>query len=249
MAAAQKHDPEFMTLLTKCAHLDEATGALNFKEIYASVVINFGWKGSVVSIPYSHVVWFLKHGRWPKTGLYLDHINDNAMDNRPDNFQELTHKENQAKRRGRIVYRSYGTGKYGYGLHIIADKRDGRFYITRQLSRGHGAGDGKNIKKGLGGFDTLEAAEAKVVEYAKEVEANGLDHMPAYGGRDQRQISRRLQAETMRIRSLRSQGHTLEAIVNMTGFSFNTVRKKVMDIKVDKFMKREARKGCQTSTP
>jgi hypothetical protein len=106
----KKDDPEFMALLAKHAKMDEATGNLRFEGMYASVHIDIGWNGTVVSVPHSHVVWFLKHGRWPKDGYNLDHISDDPMDNRIANLQEITHAENQKKRRGRIVSRSYGNG-------------------------------------------------------------------------------------------------------------------------------------------
>ncbi len=258
MIKAKKHDPEFMALLAKCTRVDEATGALNFEGIYASVHIDFGWKGSVVSAPHSHIIWFMKHGRWPREGFYIDHIDDNAMNNRLDNLQELTHKENQEKRRGRIIYRSYGRGKYGYGLDIRQDKRDGRCYITRRLSRGQGDGDLKSIKKGLGGFPSLAEAEAKIAEYVKEIEVNGIDHMPEYAGRDQRKIFARLKEELPRIRRLRTEGYTLHQICKMTGFSPNTIHTKTKDIVVDKKVRSERRaasgsnaamKGGKPSTP
>lgn len=238
---AKKHDPEFMAILKENAILDEATGVLNFKNFYASICINFGWKGSVISIPYAHVVWFLTHGRWPLPNKVIDHIDDNAMNNASNNHQELTHEENQAKRRGRIIYRNYGTGKYGYGLDIRQDPRDGRCYITRRLSRGQGDGDGKNIKKGLGGFANLAEAEAKIAEYAAEIEANGIDHMPEYDGRDQRKISASLKEQTPYIRQLRTEGYTLHQICEMTGFSTNTIYGKVKDIMVDKQIRSEKR--------
>jgi hypothetical protein len=110
----------------------------------------------------------LKHGRWPAEDVIIDHKNDDPMDNQPDNLQELTHTENQKKRRGRVVYRSYGNGRYGPGMNIHRDKRDGRYYVTHQASRGHGSGDLKNVKIGLGGFATLAEAEARVASFLAE---------------------------------------------------------------------------------
>lgn len=174
----KREDPEFMAAMKKHAELDAETGTIKFNDIYASVSINVCWKGGIVSVSYAHLVWLLTHGRWPKEGLIVDHINNDAMDNRPCNHQEITEKENQIKRRGRLVYRNYGSGRYGYGLHIYNDKRDDRYYITRTLSRGHGKGDLKGIKKGLGGFDTLKLAEEKIKIYIAQIKMHGLNYIP-----------------------------------------------------------------------
>lgn len=228
----KKHDAEFMKMLAQYGKLDEATGNLRFEGLYASVHIDICWKGTVVSTPHSHIVWFLKHGRWPGPGMFIDHVNDDPMDNRPDNLQEITHTENQAKRRGRMVYRSYGSGKYGYGLHIYHDKRDDRYFVSRYMSRGHGKGDGKSVKKSLGGFDTLKEAEAAVKRYIVEIEANGLDHVPAYDGPREKRRSVEIMAQTQRIRRLRSKGHTFQEIADMTGFSMTTIYNKAKDVEV-----------------
>jgi hypothetical protein len=201
--------------------------------MYASVHIDIGWNGTVVSLPHSHVVWFLKHGRWPKDGFQLDHIDDDPMNNAPANLQEMNAAENQEKRRGRIVYRSYGSGKYGYGINIALDKRDGRYYVTRQLSRGHGEGDLKNVKKSLGGFDTLKEAEAKVEAYIADIEKHGLDHMPAYDGKREKGRSIERMHKTKVIRGLRAAGHTYQQIADMTGFSIATVYHKAKDVEPD----------------
>lgn len=165
---SKKTDIDFQRMLLDHAKVNEATGAVSFDDMYASIYINIGWKGGIISVPYSHVVWFLTHGRWPEDGKVLDHVNDDPMDNAPRNLAELTEEENHRKRRGRKVYRSYGKGKYGPGMNIRLDPRDGRYYVTNQASRGHGSGDLKNIKKSLGGFPTLEAAKAKVTAFLAE---------------------------------------------------------------------------------
>jgi DNA-binding CsgD family transcriptional regulator len=225
---SKKYDTAFMKVLAEHTRVDEATGNLTFSGLYASCYLNIGWKGGIVSVPHSHVVWFLKHGRWPRKDMFLDHVNDDPMDNRPDNLQELTQQQNQAKRRGRIVYRSYGTGKYGHGLGIHADKRDGRFYVTRHLSRGHGKG---NVKKSLGGFDSLKEAKAAVKRYVAEIEANGPGHLPVYDGPREKRRSIELMTQTSRIRLLRKQGHTMQEIADLTGFSLTTIFNKTKGIR------------------
>jgi hypothetical protein len=168
---SKKNDIDFQQALLRHAKVDEATGELSFDDLYASLYVNICWKGGIISMPVSHVVWFLTHGRWPEDGKVLDHVNDDAMDNAPDNLAELTQEENQRKRRGRKVYRSYGRGKYGPGMNITRDKRDGRYYVRHQASRGHGVGDLKNVKINLGGFATLEEAKIRVTAFLAE---NGI---------------------------------------------------------------------------
>lgn len=175
---SRKHDKELTKLLIERVKFNNKTRRLEFDGIYAKVAINIGWKGTQVVIPYSHLVWLTMYGKWPDEGMVLDHINDDSTDDSPGNLQEITQIENQKKRRGRLVYRSYGKGKYGYGIHIHNDKRDGRFYVTRQLSRGHGLGDLKSVKKGIGGFSTLREAKTRVKKLIVEIEKYGSTYMP-----------------------------------------------------------------------
>lgn len=230
--SAYKQDEEFREFLLKNAKLDEE-GGVKFDSGYASKGVNIMWGGTVVSMPYTHIVWFLTHGRWPKKGYVIDHINDDPMDNRPVNLQELTHKEYQAKRRGRLVYRNYGTGKYGCGLNILHDKRDNRFYVRRYLSRGFGDGDLKTIKRGLGGFDTLAEAESKVKEYVAEIKAKGLQHLPDYVTTRGKRMTLELDASTEKMRELRLQGFTIAQVAQMTGFPDGSVYKRIRDLGID----------------
>jgi HNH endonuclease len=167
--ASKKHDPEFMELLRKYVKMDPKTSSLKFSNIYVSTHIDIGYKSSVVSIPQSHIVWFLTHNRWPQEGMQLDHIDSDPLNNRIDNLREVSHAENQRKRRGRIVSRAYGKGKYGHGMSIDRDKRDGRFYVSRTLSRGQHKISLKTIKIALGGFTTLAEAEVFVASYIEKL--------------------------------------------------------------------------------
>lgn len=230
---ARKHDEDFKTLLRKALTMNEETGEIRLRGIYANLCMNFGWKGNLIVIPYSHVVWFAKYGDWPKDGMHIDHINDEALDNRPCNLQEITEEDNQKKRRGKRIYRSYGTGKYGYGLYLNHDKRDNRYYVTRHLSRGHGNGELKTIKKGLGGFNTLAEAEARIAEYIVEIKDKGLDYLPDVE-KSMRKDSIDLNAALPRIRSLRSKGYTIRKIVEITGFSHTSIYNRIRDIDIDR---------------
>jgi hypothetical protein len=160
--AVNKRDPAFTRAVLDTMRLDPKTGSLRFEGMYVSAHLDIGWKGSVVSVPVSHVVWLAAHGRWPAEGLHLDHLDNDPLNNKLANLAEVTHTENQRRRRGRTVSHAYGTGKYGHGISVNMDKRDGRFYVSRQMSRGHGNGDLKNVRVSLGGFATLAAAESKV---------------------------------------------------------------------------------------
>lgn len=230
---SRKNDPEFMKLLDECTTLDRETGKLTFTNIYVHECLNITFKGEVIVIPTAHVVWFKDRKRWPQAGWHLDHINDNPQDHRPDNLQEVTQQENQAKRRGRMVYRNYGSGKYGHGFNILQDKRDGRFYIRRYLSRGHGDGDLKTIKRGLGGFDSLEAAEKKVKEYIAQIEANGSDYLPDYADKTPRKVTAQLDASLEEIRALRESGRTIKEIAELTGLKEGAIYNRIRDLGVD----------------
>jgi hypothetical protein len=234
---SRKFDPGFQDLLKKHASVDHNTGKLTFDGVYVKPVLNIGWKGKQIPVPYSHIVWLLVHGEWPKDGFQLDHINDDPLDNRPANLEEKTAVENQKKRRGRMVYRSYGKGKYGYGINVDHDKRDDRYYIRRHLSRGHGSGELKTIRKALGGFDTLQEAEAKVVEYIALIDKHGLDYVPPPPPKRQSKSSARLEFMTRRIRRLRKEGKTIQELAKLTGFSESSIHNVTKDLHVDNRLK------------
>lgn len=176
---SRKNDPEFTRALLEHFSLNEETGVLKFNGLYAQTCLNIGSRKGIVVVPYSHVVWLLKHGQWPRDGFVLDHINDDSSDNRPANLQEITQDENQKKRRGRKVSRYYGSGKYGHGINVTLDKRSGRYYIRRHLSRGHGSGNLKTPRWGLGGFNSLVEAERMVNIYIAEIEKFGPTFVPS----------------------------------------------------------------------
>lgn len=227
---SKKRDRQFQLALQQSAILDRKTGNLRFSGLYASCYVNFGWNGGIVSVPHSHVVWFLTHKKWPPARMRVDHIDNDPMNNAPSNLQLLSEADNQKKRRGRAVYRNYGTGRYGYGLNVHADKRDGRFYVTRQMSRGHGNGDLRNVRISLGGYDTREDAEAKIKACIAEIELRGLDHVPSIDKRNAKKTSIALAAETKRIKALRREGKTMQQIADITGFSLTSIFNRTKNI-------------------
>jgi hypothetical protein len=232
---AKKHDPEFEKVVKEHMVLDHETGNIKLNGIYASLHVTVSWKGSGLQIPYSHIVWLLTYGKWPAPGAHLDHKNDDPFDNRPSNLEETTEEKNQFKRRGRIVSRNYGkNSKYGYGMGIFHDQRDGRYYVSRDLSRGHGNGELKTPRKGLGGFDTLEEAEAQVKIFIEQIKEHGLDWMPESVGTRLSKKTIRLRQMTPQIRQWREEGKTLAEIKKLTGFSEGTLSKITTDMGVDK---------------
>lgn len=103
----------------------------------------------------------------------------------------------------------------------------------RQMSRGHGNGDLKNVKITLGGYDTLAEAEAKVAASIAEIKQHGLDYVPTIDKKKAKQESIAIMVATNRIRSLRKQGKTMQEIANITGFSLTAIFHRTKDISVE----------------
>jgi HNH endonuclease len=227
---SKKRDQGFQDLLVKHAKLDDSTGHIDFGDLYASMYFNIGWSGSIVSVPVSHVVWFLHTGRWPEEGMHVDHKNDNPCDNRPCNLQEFTPEQNAAKKRNRKTNRNYGTGKYGFGFSVGHDKRDSRYYITKFLSRGQHKAEGVTKRIGLGGFETLPEAEEKVRFYIEETKRRGIEWVPEAVPARAKKVSIDLMHDTQRIRALRAEGRNLAEIAALTGYSPVSIYNKTKDM-------------------
>lgn len=60
-----------------------------------------GIKGKFLK--YHHVVFYMYYRRWPRQ--QLDHKNKDKNDNRPENLEEVSNAENQARRWGKNVSR------------------------------------------------------------------------------------------------------------------------------------------------
>lgn len=229
----RRYDPEFEKFFLDHATVD-AEGKITVKDWYAHLGFNVTWKGSLISVTYANAVWFLTHGKWPREGYHIDHIDDDPLNNRPDNLQEITAIENQRKRRGRKVYRSYGRGKYGHGLYIYADKRDGRFYVSRNISRGHGEGDLQGVKIALGGYDTLEEAESVVADNVRRIEESGRpDYIPDPVDKKDKRATTAMDVKLGEMRALRKQGLSIKAVADKFGFDSGAVYKRIRDIPVD----------------
>lgn len=222
----KRDNPEFEKFFKEHASVDE-NGKITVNDCYAWLGFNMSWGGETISVTYANAVWFLAHGEWPKPGYHVDHKNDDSLDNSPVNLQEI---KNQAKRRGRKVYRNYGTGKYGYGLGCHHDKRDSRFYVDRNLSRGHGNGDLQGIRYSLGGYDTLEQAEKIIAKHIEEIKLNGLDYLPESVKKKPKKTSVHLDKNYEQMREMRREGKTLQQIADNFGVSMTSVYNRVKDI-------------------
>ena len=231
---SKRKNPEFERFLKENAILDEITGQIKMKDGYAYLGFNVNWGGTLYSMTYANAVWFLKWGKWPQPGHNIDHINDDPLDNRPENLQEITTIENHKKRRGRKVYRSYGRGKYGFGMGLTHDKRDKRFYVDRHLSRGHGIGDMKGIRYSLGGFNTCEEAEKAIAAHIEEIKINGLDYIPTNLNKKKlKKFSLAADANYDKMREMRKNGTPIHKIASTLGVKFGVVYNRVKDIEVD----------------
>jgi hypothetical protein len=226
----KRENPEFEKFFREHAWLDPVTGEIKVKDCYAYLGFNINWNGSLISVTYANAVWFLKTGAWPKAGHHIDHINDVSLDNRPENLQEITEFENHKKRRGRKVYRSYGRGKYGFGLGIHHDKRDNRFYVDRNLSRGYGTGDLNGIRYSLGGYDTREEAEQVVESHIRVLEVKGLSYIPPTVKRKPKKATVHLDTNIEQMREMRRNGATYQQIADALGLKIGAVYKRIKDI-------------------
>lgn len=223
-----RFDPEFQEFLKKHAKVDK-NGKISVDDCYAYLGFNISWKGELVSMTYANAVWFLTHGTWPDDGLKIDHINDDPLDNRPSNLQAITEAENHAKRRGRKVYRSYGKGKYGYGIQVHHDKRDGRFYVSRNVSRGFGEGDLKGIRYGIGGYDSLAEAEAAVAAHKAILEKEGLDYRVEIVRVPVKRATKQLDSKINEMRKLRAEGLPYQKIADRLGLRLGAVYKRLRE--------------------
>lgn len=88
------------------------------------------------------VIWKMTHGEDPK--LFLDHINGDIRDNRPENLREVSHTQNMFNKK---TYKSSSTGIKG--VHHRKDNGMWRAYVVA---------DGKRLN--IGQFPTKEEAQA-----------------------------------------------------------------------------------------
>lgn len=117
-----KSGPESWRIAGKDA--GSPTGVKSTKYQYISV------QGS--TRPRSHWIWLYVHGEFPPSGMYLDHINRNSMDDRIENLRLATRSENmlnlgitRANKSGRKgVFQMSRCGRYRAQLTV-----NGKNYI------------------------------------------------------------------------------------------------------------------------
>ena len=86
------------------------------------------------------IAWLIYYGEWPKN--QIDHINQDATDNRIKNLRDVTPAENQ---KNRTLYNNNTTGYLGVSKH------HGKYRARIRIN---------NIDKHLGYYDTAEEAAA-----------------------------------------------------------------------------------------
>lgn len=92
--------------------------------------------------PCTHIIWVIYYGKWPD--VYIDHINNNHLDNSITNLREATHAQNTRHRR------AFNPNGKGVTYRGDRETRPWQAQIQFELKKMH-----------LGFFDTSEeAAEA-----------------------------------------------------------------------------------------
>jgi HNH endonuclease/helix-turn-helix resolvase-like protein len=215
-----------MDRLKECARFDPVTGNVKFEGMYVTVQLTFAYDSSVFSIPYSHVVWFLTYGRWPKPDYFLDHVNNNAMDNAPLNLQEMTRKNHHLKHKGTRIYRNYGKSKFGYGIYVSHVKKIDRYYVGRCSPRSLGG-----INKAYGGYSTLEEAEETAAWLASEMKDRDLTYFPPKRKRPPRRT--KVTEHVEKIVEMRQKGYTVQQIVKSTNLSTSAIYKKTRHFSIN----------------
>lgn len=157
-----RNDPTFLPWLHKeYGSVLNADLVLKFDPIISSLggrgTYEYGisYKGSRITMKLDELVWTLTNNkiRYPRHDI--DHINDNHLDNRPENLQQITHEEHlkKAKTANRKPNRG---GKLDNNFSVTA--RDGKFTLSRIIKRSING----QIKTGghhVGRFNTREEAE------------------------------------------------------------------------------------------
>jgi len=90
--------------------------------------IDFFYKHYRFRVAVAKIVFCLYHGRWPKKGYDVDHINNKPWDNRPCNLREGTKSENATNRR---LFRRSKSGIKG----VFKAKKGCRAHVSKNRKR------------------------------------------------------------------------------------------------------------------
>lgn len=113
--------------------LNEETGEVFCNRVAAPLTVRIELDKKALTVPFSHFILFLKNKKWPTPGMEVDHIDDNPLNNKPNNLKEVTRKENNDKRRGKSN-RAYGRTLYGYGITVSWSKNKQLYRAVRHYS-------------------------------------------------------------------------------------------------------------------
>jgi hypothetical protein len=103
--------------------------------------------GKEFRIPVHRLIWFIEHGEVAKGEI--DHINQDASDNRPSNLRDVSCSVNQRNRTRNINNKSGVTG-------VFWNKHRSKWYAQAQLNGKH---------RHIGAFDDISQAEAAVKRF------------------------------------------------------------------------------------
>lgn len=121
--------------------------------------IRFGIDGHDVLA--HRAIWAITHGRWPREGMVLDHIDGDKLNNRPENLREIPQRQNTQNMRS--ATRRNRSGSSVPGVHC---GRPGKYVVALRIG-------GK--KRHFGVYDTLNAAEDAAIRCRRRyLEGNTL---------------------------------------------------------------------------
>lgn len=93
-----KNSKEFNEYILENLSLDEITGLIKGKGLYYRVQVEISFNGKRTILALSHLIWYLKNKVWPKDNSHIDHKDENPLNNKPDNLQELLVEEHNKKK-------------------------------------------------------------------------------------------------------------------------------------------------------
>lgn len=124
---------------------------------YTGVSVYVKIDGSTMAFCLSNIVWVYFNGGPIPKGYDVDHINDDPLDNRPENLQLLTRQENLQKR---------GHGINQNTVHMTKEEREAKYYKRLEKQR---EAEYKRRKRNYVGYQKF-MLEKRLDEIAEERE-------------------------------------------------------------------------------